>query len=79
MGGTQGSKANSTGGAYFRKFILQDFEPWAQHGITQVRHRIMLQKQCSVPGQGMVLPWRTLGRAQQLSAPPNICSREFEP
>ena len=33
-----GMTAEETGGAYYRKYILQDLEPWAEHGITEVLH-----------------------------------------
>ena len=32
-----GASAAETGGAYYRKYILQDLAPWAEHGITKVR------------------------------------------
>ncbi len=31
-----GVSAEETGGAYYRKYILQDLAPWAEHGITEV-------------------------------------------
>ena len=38
-GGTGASADNGTsgGGGYYRKYILEDLEPWVEHGITKVR------------------------------------------
>ena len=37
-----GMSAEETGGAYYRKYILQDLEPWAEHGITEVLHATLM-------------------------------------
>lgn len=31
-----GAKAELKGGAYYKKYILEDLKPWAEHGITKV-------------------------------------------
>lgn len=36
-GDAQNPPANETGGAYYRKFILEDLKPWAEGGITKAR------------------------------------------
>lgn len=32
-----GASTDKKGGAYYKKYILEDLKPWAEHGITKVR------------------------------------------